>query len=965
MKKYFLGFVLILFLLTLGAGVRLFFPENASLVIYSFFFSLVVYGIFNYVYNFLKMNSCNKKQVFFIYIGYGIFSLLSFIILYHQRFSSLNCFLFFILLLSSFLTTLFIRKEYDTEKWVFSIFLIAIVQLFSLGILETNMILLYFVTSFTLYITTLFDNLAIYRKKNFLFMFLIGLVLGSVFVIYPGSSIVLFFLFLIISRKRGIKSAIKLSSAMIVGYLFSIIFQMKLGSFDMTIYFMPFTSQLSNFILALLGFLFLYGTIYAFFKPERKMGYLCRSFIVFLAVFTFIWQDYSFFYGISCFIPVFLLLLLQIFDNVPILFRRIVSIYHKNIVPQSIGSEKVSVVIPNYNYENYLIERIDSVLFQNYKIYELIVLDDCSTDQSVAVIEKKLEEVRHLYPDIKVKFLPNKENSRNVFKQWSKCFDVATGDYLWICEADDSANAKFLENVMSSFQDEKVVISYSESLTMDENNYLLMPNLRSWIDTTYCGKWNHNYHLSGEEELTSTFCINNTIANVSSAVFRLQKDIPYQEYLKGAQDYRLAGDWYFYVKVLGHGDIAYHRKSLNYHRMHSKSVTLTTKGDQEFQEICKVQDMIQDSYSLSDKVKKQILEYREILKCRFFLGEEEIDCLNIPWKEVLQKSKVKDKVLLSIIIPVYNTEPYLRKCLDSVLLKIPSKTEIIIVNDGSPDHSEEIISEYEKKYPKIIHGYKKKNGGLSSAKNFGLKKAQGRYLVYLDSDDFVNPNMYEVMLKKALLLDADLVYCDIFELFEDGSKMFFSMKNYEREDEKFQLIDTSLMAASWNKLCKRELFEGLQYPEGLNNEDIAISPILFERAQKIAHIDSPFYYYLQRSGSIQNSGFNEKRFVIFDTAKLCFDKLEKMNAKYIEEIKGSIYTHQLLGLLIYVIAKQPRKVRKKYYEMFCDRMNEFEDFASNQYVIEYLESYHLGKLVHYIKNKNILAMNYYLWIKMQ
>ena len=223
----------------------------------------------------------------------------------------------------------------------------------------------------------------------------------------------------------------------------------------------------------------------------------------------------------------------------------------------------MSVVVPNYNYEHYIIERIDSILNQSYKISELIILDDCSKDNSVEVIKKKIQEIEKVYPSLPLKFIPNKKNSGNVFAQWKKCFEVASGDYLWICEADDSAHPKFLENVMKSFDNPDVILSYAESLTMDENNNLLMPNLREWIDIFHCDKWNKSYVKTGKEELESTLCINNTIANASSVVFKLKEEIPYQEYLTEAQSFKLAGDWHFYAKVLEHGSVAYHHKSLN------------------------------------------------------------------------------------------------------------------------------------------------------------------------------------------------------------------------------------------------------------------------------------------------------------------------------------------------------------------------------------------------------------------
>lgn len=305
------------------------------------------------------------------------------------------------------------------------------------------------------------------------------------------------------------------------------------------------------------------------------------------------------------------------------LFKEKVNIY-KN-VPKKLALDnpkKVSAVIPNYNYANYIIERIDSILQQTYPIYELVIIDDKSTDNSVEVIDKKLKKVQKKYSDLKVSFIKRDTNSGNVFCGWQNAFKYSTGDFLWICEADDSCSPLFLENVMKGFDNPNTILSYCESLTMDENNVILMKDLREWIDIFQTGKWNEDYDNTGDMELASTLCINNTIANVSGAVFRKLPSVNFEEMLKTAQTFRLAGDWYFYTKVLEHGDIHYCKTSLNYHRMQSKSVTLTTSAKQEYEEICRIQDDIMKRVTLSEEVKERVMK-RRADKRRCFEIEEQ------------------------------------------------------------------------------------------------------------------------------------------------------------------------------------------------------------------------------------------------------------------------------------------------------------------------------------------------------
>lgn len=636
-------------------------------------------------------------------------------------------------------------------------------------------------------------------------------------------------------------------------------------------------------------------------------------------------------------------------------YKKYINIYsEKYLKLNKKNPKKISVVIPNYNYEDYIIERIDSVLLQTYPIYELIILDDKSTDNSVKVIEEKIQKIKKKYPKLIVKFIVNKKNSGNVFKQWNKAFEESTGDYLWIAEADDSASNVFLENVMKSFDDESVIMSYTESLTMDENNKILMFNLRPWIDIFNTGKWDYSFKEDGKEFVKNFMCINNTIANVSSLVFKKNKKIDYSKYLKEAESYHLAGDWYFYQKLLKYGKIAYNSKSLNYHRMQGKSVTLTTKREDEYLEMCRIQSDIDKNYKLTKSMKGRIEERKTVFKNNFNFSDEELELRKIELNEIIKKKNIKDKVLLSVIMPVYNTEQYLEKCIESVLKNFPINSELIIVNDGTKDNSEKIIKKYEKKYPDIIRYFKKENGGLSHTKNYGIKKAKGKYIGFVDSDDYVKEGMYEILLKKALLEDADLVYCDIELVYKDGSRRFVSTTNNESNEELMKHLDTSLMPASWSKLAKRELFDGLDYPDKMNNEDIAVSPILFARSKKTVKVPTAFYKYYQRTGSIQNSGFSDKRFVVFKTSEICFERSKEFSTKKQEMIKGAVYTHQLLAVLIYLISEvKDNKLRLKYIEDFCQLMNKFDDYQENRYVKEYVKGLNIEDIIDCIKENKI------------
>ena len=206
--------------------------------------------------------------------------------------------------------------------------------------------------------------------------------------------------------------------------------------------------------------------------------------------------------------------------------------------------KKVSVIIPNYNYEKYIIERIDSVLMQTYPIYEIVILDDCSPDNSVKVINKKIDEIKKEHPEIKVQFIINEKNSGGcVFKQWKKGFNASTGDYIWIAEADDSAENDFVENLIKPFDDPEVVLSYCESARIDGENNLIREKSDDLYDMCRTGEWNKSYIWPGEKEIKEHLSVTNTILNVSSVMWKKQD---YTEILEKAGEFKVAGDWYIY-----------------------------------------------------------------------------------------------------------------------------------------------------------------------------------------------------------------------------------------------------------------------------------------------------------------------------------------------------------------------------------------------------------------------------------
>ena len=278
---------------------------------------------------------------------------------------------------------------------------------------------------------------------------------------------------------------------------------------------------------------------------------------------------------------------------------------------------KLSVVIPNYNYERFLLQRVYSILYQKIKIDELIILDDCSSDNSRELIDKIEVAIDN---NIKFRKVYNEKNSGTAFKQWKKGFKEASGDYVWIAEADDYCKNDFLNKVMKPIEkDNNIVISYSDTAFIDKNGYIIMRTIKPEIDILKTGHWNKSFVQDGKEEIKNHAYLNCTIANVSSVIF---KKANYNKFFEEAGTYRQAGDWLFYLFVMSTGKIAFYNKPLNFYRVHGNNVTSQTKKEQHLQEIKKIHNRIAEEYGLSEEQKKEINERYKFLKKVWYLDEE-------------------------------------------------------------------------------------------------------------------------------------------------------------------------------------------------------------------------------------------------------------------------------------------------------------------------------------------------------
>lgn len=285
---------------------------------------------------------------------------------------------------------------------------------------------------------------------------------------------------------------------------------------------------------------------------------------------------------------------------------------------------KVSVVVPNYNYEEFLTQRIYSILSQSVKIFELIILDDCSKDNSRKIID---EICNNINPYINVRKVYNKINSGGAFPQWSKGMKEAKGDYIWIAEADDYCEKNMLKELLIPIKHNKnIFISYVDTAFTDKFGKIILKTIKPEIDIMKTGHWNESYINNGLNEINNYAFLNNTIANVSSCLI---KNEDYKEAYKDASQYKQAGDWIFYLNIMSRGDVSYIDKTLNYYKVHDTQITTNMNKEKHLNEIIKIYEYIDIKFNLSISQKQRQEKRIDFLKKAWNLNDEREGVRNV------------------------------------------------------------------------------------------------------------------------------------------------------------------------------------------------------------------------------------------------------------------------------------------------------------------------------------------------
>lgn len=312
---------------------------------------------------------------------------------------------------------------------------------------------------------------------------------------------------------------------------------------------------------------------------------------------------------------------------------------------------------------------------------------------------------------------------------------------------------------------------------------------------------------------------------------------------------------------------------------------------------------------------------------------------------------------ISVIIPVYNTEKYLRRCFDSVIAQDYKNLEIVIINDGSEDNSEQIINEYKKKYPELISYYKKENSGVADTRNFGIEKAQGDYIMFLDSDDYIDKALLKT-LEEYVNKNIDLIKFKLQRANEEGKTLeIVSGATFEKttgEDGFNKLYSTDVLLDSpCVYLIKKELFvkNSLKFTVGTEHEDFGLVPFIIVLAQTMVSVNFYGYYYVQSDNSItRNENYTK-------TIKKAYDALKH-------------YDNAIILIEILNINKITKQNLKIYYtnaiilkakELHNDEQKKYIKEIKNRKMTKNIKIRNMKQLI----KKILLTMNMKLYLQMK
>ena len=558
---------------------------------------------------------------------------------------------------------------------------------------------------------------------------------------------------------------------------------------------------------------------------------------------------------------------------------------------------QVSIIIPVYNAEPYLRQCLDSVLGQTFTNFEVVLVNDGSTDNSGFICQE--------YARLDSRFKYFEKENGGVSDARNSGLDLARGDYVTFLDADDFLFEDYLE---------KLYIATTLS------NADIMIGGYSRFDGSDFYFYKDHFKRDSLVSFTSTQAIqfldsmlDIQFFNFSTACGKLFKRTLFKElrfplgryaenqfvmwklYLNAERIYAFNGDSYVYRDNNEGLSSVFSVKHLD----HIDALEERIKSTKDLEGID-----INLCFNMYRYVLKRILEQ---LEEHDYIDEAKKVREKLELAEQGQYPFLSDEVkeievenggeLISIVVPVYNVENYLRMCLDSIEHQTYSNIEVLLINDGSPDSSGEICQEYVARDSRFRY-FEKENGGQSDARNYGIEKSNGKYLTFVDSDDWLSLTYVEDLYQAAIRNDADTVISH-YTIYNESDRNYYIHiwddyyeKNYTGEELIMELpkleLNGYIYITSWGILFKKELFNNIRFPKGKVIEDSRTNYKLFFRSNKIAYIHKEIYYH--REG-IESTGSSVNEKLLTDVLECLLERLA------IYTIKGWNYSDEKNNVL--------------------------------------------------------------------
>ncbi len=521
------------------------------------------------------------------------------------------------------------------------------------------------------------------------------------------------------------------------------------------------------------------------------------------------------------------------------------------------NNELISIIVPIYNTEKYLHECLDSILNQSYINFEVLLINDGSTDSSGTICQEYVER------DSRFRYF-EKDNG-GVASARNLGLERSEGTYITFIDSDDWVEFKYLEVLYTALKenDTDVAISTYKRFAQDGVFYLRSYS-REDDEFLNLGTRSRDSFL---EILPRLGELDHSFYSISSKLIKRKiiGNLLFDEQVSYAEDLN-----FFFHLYLGVESVVYVRDYTYIYRTHDASTSQNVNELKALQELEIYKSMFQqiDRMGLPTFYYFKRMENVVIYRISGFPTSKAIREYESFVSEVRERVTYQQP-LISLIVPIYNVENYLWSCLDSIAKQTYSNIEILLVNNGSPDGSAAICQEFVARDSRFRY-IEKENGGLSDARNAGIAEAKGEFISFVDSDDWIELTYVEDLYRAALFNDAEVVvsnykkfdvkdncywihiFDDYYETHYSGEELIQQLPALERKDFSF--------TTSWGILFAHRLFDAISFPKGKTIEDTRTNYRLFAESRRLTYIHKALYNYRVGVDSI-NSRITEKLLV--------------------------------------------------------------------------------------------------------